>query len=168
MLSKDVLARVNALANLRERYGDNIVDSFVDQFEFVLEEHVTNEDEGSVFRCLCVDDHNTVYGISNLRDGYTGWYCNDDIDKFASGCKEEILRELKGFSDSTGEKLGDLLEDICGDEDVIFWLPEDCMDYSFDYTDGVAHRVNTSLGYWIGQQLVSAYQDYYYDEINNG
>lgn len=165
MLDKDVLARVNALAELRERYGDNLVERFVNQCGYELEEHGTNEDEGSVSRCLSEDDHETLYGINHIRDGYAGWIWNADVAKFASLCKEEILRELKEFSFAGGENIGDVLQRICNQEDIISWLIEDCLDNDFGEVDGTDQVVSSCLGYWIGQELVSAYQDYYYEEV---
>lgn len=167
MLNKDVLARVNALAELRARYGDNLVDRFVDQCGYELEEHRTNEDDGSVFRCLSEDDHETLYGIRSIRDGYDGWYWNADVSNFASLCKEEILRELKEFSFASGENIGYVLERITGHDDIIFWLIEDCLDKDFGDVDGTDAIFNSALGYWIGQELVFAYQDYYYEETQN-
>lgn len=167
MLDKYVSARVNALANLRERFGDNLVDRFVDQFEFDLEEHCTNEDEGSVFRCLSEDDHELLNGIRDIRDGYTGWYWNNSVGRFAHYCKDEILTELKKFADEIGHTVGQLLEQLC-DNDVVLWLIEDCLDNDFGDVDGTDKHVSSCLGYWVGQELVWAYQEYYYEEINNG
>lgn len=167
MLNKNVLARVNALAELRERYGDNLVYRFLSQFGFGLEEHCTNEDAGSVFRCLSEDNHETLYGINSIRDGYIGWHWNADVAKFASLCKDEILRELKELSSAGGESIGDVLQGICNQNDIIYWLIEDCLDNDFGDVDGTDRVVSSSLGYWIGQELVSAYQDYYYEETRN-
>lgn len=166
MLSKEVLARVNALAELRERYGDNLVDRFLDQFGYELEEHCTNEDEGSVFRCLSEDDHNILCGINSIRDGYSGWIWTADVADFAKICKSEIVRELKEFSSYIGESVGTTLEQITEQDDVIFWLIEDCLDHDFGDEGGTDQVVSVSLGYWIGNELVSAYQDYYYEEIS--
>lgn len=167
MLSKEILARVNALSELRDRYGDNLVDRFVAQFGYVLEEHRIDENDGSVLRCLSEEDHRDLYGINFIRDGYIGWMFCPDVEKFATHCKEDILREIKEFSLSCGEHIGRTLERITGQDDIILWLLEDCLDNDFGEVNGTDKIVSCRLGYWIGQELVSAYQDYYYELVND-
>lgn len=168
MLSKEILARGKALSELRERYGDNLVDRFVEQCGYELEEHRTDEDEGSVFHCLSEYDHNTLYGINSIRDGYYGWHWNAEVADFAKLCKEEILRELKDSSFSCGENIGELLGHITRQDDIIFWMIEDCLGNSFGDVYGTDHIVSSNVGYWMGQNVVSAYQDFYYEAFNYG
>lgn len=168
MLSKEVFARAQALLDLRERYGDNLVDRWLKQFGYTVKRRRPKSNGGKEIRYLSEEDHNILNGIISINDGYYGWIMNADVSKFAHYCSDEIVKELEARAINENEGVGTILEQITNDSEIVYWLIKDSLDRKSIDEGNCYPTVSSKLGYWMGQNLVSAYQDFYYEAFNYG
>lgn len=168
MLGKEILARAQALLDLRERYGDNLVDMWLKQFGYTVKRRRPKSNGGKEIRYLSEEDHNILNGISRINDGYSGWIMNTDVSKFAHYCSDEIVKELESWAVDMNEGVGTILEQITNDSEIVYRLIKDRLDRESIDEGSCYPTVSSKLGYWMGQNLVSAYQHFYYEAFNYG